>query len=150
MSAGAMELEPMQSDALVLEEPSLNDVQFLEERLYEFNRAATGIEDGRGLGIFVRGEAGRILAAAAGHTWGGTCELRQVWVAEDRRRAGLGRRLIAAAEAEAVRRGCFQLVLVTHSFQAPDFYRKLGFEIVSELPEYPRGHAQLLLRKSLV
>ena len=140
----------MQDDHLVFEEPTPTDIQFLEDRLYEFNRAATGIDDGRALGFFVRDESGQIVAAAAGHTWGGTCELRQVWVTEARRRAGLGRRLLAAAEAEATRRGCSQLVLSTHSFQAPDFYRKLGFEIVAELPDYPREHAELLLRKALV
>jgi ribosomal protein S18 acetylase RimI-like enzyme len=139
----------MQGDEVLFEEPSAHDVQFLEDRLYEFNQAATGIGDGRTLGVFVRDDSGSIVAAAAGHTWGGTCELRQVWVAEAQRRAGLGRRLLAAAEAEARRRGCFQLVLMTHSFQAPDFYSKLGFEIVSELPDYPRGHAYLVLRKSL-
>ncbi len=140
----------MQEDNLLFEEPSLDDVQFLEDQLYDFNRTATGIHDGRTLGIFLRDDSGNILAAAVGHTWGGTCELRQVWVVEARRRAGLGRRLLAAAEAEATRRGCSQLVLTTHSFQAPDFYRKLGFEVVSELPDYPRGHAYLVLRKPLV
>jgi ribosomal protein S18 acetylase RimI-like enzyme len=139
----------MQGDDLLFEEPSPNDVQLLDERLYEFNRAATGIDDGRALGVFVRDHSGNIVGAAAGHTWGGTCELRQVWVAEAQRRAGLGRRLVTAAEAEATRRGCSQLVLMTHSFQAPDFYRKLGFEVISELPDYPRGHAYLLLRKRL-
>ena len=139
----------MQGEDLLCEQPSLDDVRFLEARLYEFNRAATGIDDGRALGFFVRDQSGNIVAAAAGHTWGGTCELRQVWVAEDRRRRGLGARLLAAAEAEAIRRGCTQLVLVTHSFQAPDFYRKFGYSIVSEVPEYPRGHAQLILRKPL-
>ena len=140
----------MQVGNLLLEEPSPNDVHFLEDRLYEFNQAATGIDDGQALGVFVRDELGNIVAAAAGHTWGGTCELRQVWVAEAQRRAGLGGRLVAAAEAEATRRGCSQLVLMTHSFQAPDFYRKLGFEVVSELPDYPRGHAHLVLRKRLL
>ena len=139
----------MQDDDLVYEDPTPDDIRFLEDRFYEFNRAATGIDDGRALGVFVRDESGKILAAATGHTWGGTCELRHVWVAEARRGAGLGRRLLAAAEAEAIRRGCAQLVLATHSFQAPDFYRKLGYEVVSEVPEYPRGHSQWVLRKLL-
>ncbi len=139
----------MQDDHLVFEEPTPTDIQFLEDRLYEFNRAATEIDNGRALGFFVRDDSDQIVAAAAGHTWGGTCELRQVWVTEARRRAGLGCRLLTAAKAEATRRGSSQLVLSTHSFQAPDFYRKLGFENVAELPDYPREHAELLLRKAL-
>lgn len=131
------------------QEPTLRDIEYLEDRLYEFNQAATGISDGRGLGVFLRDGARRIVAAAAGHTWGETCELRQVWVAERLRRQGIGSQLLAEAEAEAVRRGCRQLVLTTHSFQAPRFYERLGFTVVSEVPEYPRGHAQLVLRKSL-
>jgi GNAT superfamily N-acetyltransferase len=132
-----------------LEDPSFADIEYLEDRLYEFNVAATGIEDGRSLGVFVRDPSRTIVAGAAGHTWGETCELRQVWVAEPLRRQGIGRGLLAEAEAEAVRRGCTQIVLTTHSFQAPQFYEKLGFSVVSEVPGYPRGHSQVVLRKPL-
>ena len=139
----------MHADRLQNQDPSPADIQFLEDRLYDFNRAATGITDGRSLGVFLRDEAASIVAGAAGYTWGETCELRQVWVAEHLRGRGLGRRLIVEAEAEAIRRGCRQHVLTTHSLQAPRFYRKLGFHVVSELPNYPRGHSQLVLRKHL-
>ncbi len=139
----------MHSDDFQIQDPSPSDIQFLEDRLYEFNRAATGITDGRSLAVLIRDGTEDIVAGAAGHTWGETCELRQVWVAEPLRRRGLGRRLIAETEAEAIRRGCRQLVLTTHSFQAPQFYKKLGFHVVSELPDYPRGHSHLVLCKFL-
>ena len=129
--------------------PSPSDIEFLEDRLYEFYAGATGVDDGRSLGVFLRGDAGSIVAGAAGYTWGETCELRQVWVTATIRRRGVGRRLIAEVAAEAVRRGCRQVVLTTHSFQAPDFYRKLGFEVVSEISDFPRGHPALVLRKRL-
>jgi GNAT superfamily N-acetyltransferase len=133
-----------------ISDPSSSDVEFLEDRLYEFNAGTTGINDGQTLGVFLRDEAGTIVAGAIGHTWGEAGELRQVWVAERLRGRGVGRRLMREAEAEALRRGCRQIVLTTHSFQAPEFYRKLGFEVVLEILDCPRGHSHLTLRKRLV
>ena len=140
----------MTDDALeVLREASAAEIAFLEDRLYEVNAERTGFHDGAGLAIFVRDAAGAIRAGLAGHTWGGCCEIRQVWVHESLRGRGLGRRLLEAAEAEARRRGCAQIVLSTHSFQAPGLYRKLGFAQVCALEDYPRGHAQLFFCKRL-
>jgi ribosomal protein S18 acetylase RimI-like enzyme len=55
---------------------------------------------------------------------------------------GLGRRLMAMAEAEAVRRGCTGAYLYTNQFQAPGFYEKLGYRefgrLVHENPELTR------------
>jgi len=125
------------------------EVQYLEDRLYEFNRAATGIADGEWLAIFVRDEADRIAAGICGNTWGGCLEVRQFWVEEARRNQGLGTRLLEAAEQEARRRGCRQIVLMTFSFQAPEFYARHGFEVVSVVDDHPRGHKNMLLRKRL-
>jgi GNAT superfamily N-acetyltransferase len=103
----------------------------MEDRLYEFNSAATGITDGEWLAIFVRDEDQRIVAGICGNTWGGCAEIRQFWVEEARRKQGLGTRLLGAAEQEARRRGCRQMVLMTFSFQAPAFYAKHGFGVVT-------------------
>ncbi len=129
--------------------PAPADVAFLEDRLYEFNTVRTGIDDGTLLGIFVRDDAGAVIAGLYGWTWGACCEVRYLWVREDVRGQRLGATLLATAEAEAVRRGCVQVVLDTHDFQAPGFYGKLGYEIVAVLPGYPRGHDRIHLRKRL-
>jgi GNAT superfamily N-acetyltransferase len=129
--------------------PTPEQIQYLEDRLYEYNSGATGIRDGEWLAIFAKDERGRIVAGICGNTWGGVCEIRQLWVEESRRRQGLGSRLLDAAEREARRRGCRQIVLTTFTFQAPVFYAKHGFETLVIVDDCPRGHQNLLLRKHL-
>ena len=140
----------MSATELRVVEPTPDEVQYLEDRLYEFNSSVTGITDGEGLAIFVRDNAGRIVAGICGNTWGGNCELRQFWVEESERHRGLGTRLFRAAEEEARRRGCTEIVLMTFSFQAPGFYARNGFEVVATIEDHPRGHRNLLMRKRLV
>jgi GNAT superfamily N-acetyltransferase len=141
----------MRTPELVIStEPTPGEIQYLEDRLYEFNSAATGITDGEWLAIFVRDDHDRIVAGICGSTWGGCAEIRQLWVEEARRRQRLGTRLLEAAEHEARRRGCRQMLLTTFSFQAPAFYAKHGFELVVVVDDYPHGHKNLLLRKRLV
>jgi GNAT superfamily N-acetyltransferase len=131
------------------DDPPREDVQFLDDRLYEFNVARTGIRDGRLLAVFARDHAGEIVAGLHGWTWGGCCEIRFLWVHQDWRGRRLGTRLVELAEREARARGARQVVLATHSFQAPGFYRRLGFSTVGAVSDYPAGHAQIYLRKRL-
>jgi GNAT superfamily N-acetyltransferase len=129
-------------------EPTPDEVQYLEDRIYEFNSKFTNIADGKLLAFFVR-EHDRIVAGICGNTWGGTCELRQFWVEESQRHRGLGTKLFEAAEQEAIRRGCSQIVLMTFSFQAPAFYERHGFEVVATIDNHPLGWQNVVMRKAL-
>ena len=130
--------------------PSPEDLQFLEDQINEFNFATTGIRDARLVAILLRDSAGRIYAGLSGHTWGGVAEVRFLWVDEPRRHTGIGSRLLHAAEEEARSRGCTKIVLSTHSFQAPDFYLKHGYVVAGEFSNYPRGHRSIFLEKPLM
>ncbi|MFP6653087.1 MAG: GNAT family N-acetyltransferase [Dehalococcoidia bacterium] len=105
--------------------------------------------DGELLNASIENEAGAVVAALNGHTWGGCCEVLNLWVHEDLRGAGVGSALMQAAEQEAVRRGCDQIDLWTHIFQAPKFYEKLGFQRLAPIPEYPIGHESIIYIKHL-
>ena len=128
----------MPPDELVVEDdPRPEDVAALDEHLHRYNVAATGPDDGRWLAIFVRDDAGAMVAGLHGWTWGETGFIRTLWVRQDARRRGLGARLVATAEHEALRRGCRVMHLDTHSYQAPGFYRQLGYEEIGTLPGWP-------------
>ena len=132
------------------ENPSDADVHFLEDRINQHNVETTKIGDGRIISFLLHDERAQIVAGLYGWTWGGTCEIRYLWVREDFRNRGYGKALIEAAEREAIARGCNQIVLDTHSFQAPLFYQRLGFEIIASHADYPRGHYKHYLRKQLI
>jgi ribosomal protein S18 acetylase RimI-like enzyme len=54
-----------------------------------------------------------------------------------------------AIEEEARARDLIGIWLDTYSFQAPGFYRKLGYEEVGRIPDYPPGQARIFLAKRL-
>ena len=121
----------------------------LDEEIAAFNFDATGIRDARDFAAALHDEAGALIAGVQGWTWGATGWVERLWVREDARHRGLGTQLLAAVESEARARGCRQLALSTHSFQASGFDHRHGFEVVGELPDCPVGHTSLLLRKRL-
>lgn len=142
--------DPRRFDRIsILDTPDRRDVQFLEDRIDEHNLSHTGITDVRLLTIILRDDGDAIIAGLYGWTWGGCCEVKTLWVHERWRGHGLGTRLMVAAEDEARARGAAQMVLSTHSFQAPEFYRRLGFERVGHIDGYPVGHQSIYLRKRL-
>ena len=121
----------------------------LDKEINAFNVAVTGYADGRLLGIAVRDDSGDLLAGLSGWTWGGCGYIELLWVRSDRRGSGLGARLLAAAEEEIARRGCDQVALSTHSFQAPGCYARFGYQECGRTPGYPRGHDSIHLVKRL-
>jgi GNAT superfamily N-acetyltransferase len=119
----------------------------LDGEINAFNAAATGYTDGRLLTIAVRGDDGSLHAGLYGWTWGGCGFVDLLWVRDDQRGSGLGARLLAAAEQEIRRRGCSQVALSTHSFQAPGFYARYGYTECGRTPAYPRGYDEIHLVK---
>jgi GNAT superfamily N-acetyltransferase len=140
----------MDDELRIEDEPRLEEVAALEERLHQHNVAKTGCDDGRWLAIFVRDAAGELMAGLHGWTWGGTGFVRTLWVRDDLRGRGLGARLLGAAEREAARRGCREMQLDTHDYQAPGFYRRQGYREIGELPGWPGAATRrVFFRKAL-
>ena len=121
----------------------------LEARLHEYNFATTGYRDGRALSCFLRDEQGTLVAGIDGFTWGGYAKVVNLWIDESQRGRGLGSALFDAAEREARARGCEVMRVDSHSFQAPDFYLRRGYEQIGETTDTPVGHREHFFVKRL-
>jgi predicted N-acetyltransferase YhbS len=94
--------------------------------------------------------AGAVAGGLLAETQFSWLKLAILSVRPDLRRRGLGSRLLATAEAEAIRRGCTYAYADTTDYQAPAFYHRLGYATAGRLDDWDsHGHAKLFLVKRL-
>ena len=96
---------------------------------------------------FVLREEDVVVGGVIGATYWDWLYINLMWIREDLRGKGYGQRLLAQAEEEARTRGAKNSYLDTFSFQAPDFYKKQGYEIFGELHDFPIGHQRYFLKE---
>ena len=111
------------------------------------NRAAAPLDDVQPLAAIASLPSGEVIGGAVGRTWGGCCELLQLWVHPDHRGLGTATRLLKEFERRGAARGCRTFYLTTLSFQAPEFYRKRGYSVLARITGYPDGIAKYLMQR---
>ncbi len=126
-----------------------DDVARISDALDQWNMETTGVREFYQVAIFLRDQSGEIRGGVTGGIWGGWLHIVALWVDEDLRGRGFGRQLVLAAEQEGRAAGARHAFLETHTFQAPELYRRLGYERFGEIEDYPPGEPQLFMRKEL-
>ena len=99
--------------------------------------------------IIVRNNDGEIIGGLYGRSIWGTLEIKTFVVRTENRNEGIGRKLIMEAEKEAKKRNCRFISLDTFSFQAPEFYEKLGFKKIGTETDFPKGFEKYYYRKEI-
>ena len=126
-----------------------NEIKYIRESLAQFNRSVVGDDGHTALNIIEYDENGSIIGGILGGSYWGWMYVDVLWVHENHRNKGIGTKLLYEAEREAIRRGCSYVHLDTMSWQAPEFYKKHGYEVICVLPDIPEGNQKYLLMKTL-
>lgn len=134
---------------VVEENPKREDIKAVTDGLDEYNIAQTKRDDAKVVAIFLRDEKENLVGGLYGWTWFGWLDINYLWIIEEHRKQDWGTKLINMAEEMAKKRGCKGSILNTFSFQAPEFYKRLGYEVYGVLENYPEGHQRYFLRKRL-
>ena len=134
----------------VEEQPHADILTTVRQRLADYNTRHSGQSSAyTPLVITVRTDDGTLRGGLLGGTYWGWLYIETLWLDDDLRGQGTGRRLVGMAEQIAIERGCHAAHLDTMSFQAPDFYRKLGYDVYGRLDDMPHGHHRVFMHKSL-
>lgn len=94
---------------------------------------------------FTAKDSGKILGAAKGHSYGTNLYLSQLVIEESSQGKGIGTALLEKAMLLAIDRNCKKIWVDTMSYQAPDFYKRLGFTEHSRIKNYRDEHDRIFL-----
>lgn len=130
--------------------PTEEQRQAILQPLIEYNDAQTGGSKSEPFALMVKDQNGEILGGLYGRMIFRWMFIELLSVPEQGRGQGIGSKLMAQAEALAKEKNCYGVWLDTFDFQAPEFYKKLGFSQFGEIVDYPPGHKRHFFQKRLI
>lgn len=129
------------------ENPTEDERQAILAPLHAYNVAKAGIAVAEPLTLLVRDGDGKILGGLYGRLACQWLFVDLLSVPEAGRGQGIGSKLMRMAEDLAREKGCIGAWLDTFDFQAPGFYKKLGYSQFGEIVDYPPGHKRHFFQK---
>lgn len=135
----------------ITDAPPASALDAIGQGLTAFNAADVGPSERRPLAVLVGGpDAEGKRGGLSGYTAWGWLFVQWLWLPEDLRGQGIAGRMLAAAEEEAIRRGCHGAWIDTFNPQARRAYERQGYEAFGELPDFPPGRSRVFLKKRLI
>ncbi|MCP1312471.1 GNAT family N-acetyltransferase [Paenibacillus tyrfis] len=102
------------------------------------------------INFIVKNENQEIIGGLLSRRFGEGIFIEMLWVDEGSRKLGLGSRLLQEIEQAGRQQDVKLIYLDTFSFQAPDFYKRHGFEVFGTLEDFPvQGCTKYFLKKTL-
>lgn len=132
-----------------LENRESKKTQELGNLIRAYNQSKREPSKNEPLNIYVEDQQGNLIAGMVAETFGNWLEIEYLYVQENLRGQGLGSNILNRAEKEARERKCKYSFVNTYQFQAPDFYKKHGYEEVFALKEYPYTGERYYYTKAL-
>lgn len=139
----------MAAYAIVVEENGAGQVpERVRRGLRQADPAGVPPRDYHAVCLSLRAADGALVGGVYGATLWEWLMIDGLWVDPSLRGQGHGSRLLAEAEAIALRRGCRGAWLGTFDFQAREFYERHGYTVFAELADFPAGHMHFHLKKN--
>lgn len=103
----------------------------------------------RPFGIFIKDQKGQVLGGASGALFYGSVHVDSLWIDENLRNQGWGKRLMHEAEKRGREHGATFATVNTMDWEALLFYQKLGYVIDFSRKGYENQSMMFMLTKTL-
>lgn len=101
------------------------------------------------ISVVLRDVSGNVQGGVIASTVCRVMHLEVLWVAEQHRRMGYGAELVLTAERIGLVHGCNTSQTWTFSFQGPQFYPSIGYQLLGVYDGYPDGITEHVFMKKL-
>jgi GNAT superfamily N-acetyltransferase len=132
---------------------SREDSDYIRKQLIAFNHSqVSGSEKSlvKDVCLTLKNDNEELVAGLIGNIFWQCLHVNILWVSDSLRHKGYGSKLLLEAERIAKENHCNLIKLDTFSFQAPEFYKKHGYEVYGVIEDFPKGHTHYYLQKRLI
>ncbi|PER08740.1 GNAT family N-acetyltransferase [Bacillus cereus] len=131
-----------------------NDVDYdtLGNNLYLYNVKATkGLitKPESDIHLFLKDKSGTVVGGICCETYSYCLYIDIFWIIEKYRKKGYGKLLLNKVESIGKKVGCTFAHTSTFSYQSPQFYKSMGYEVFGIIEDYPEDIKQYFLKKKL-
>lgn len=123
--------------------------KYLNEGLIEYGVAEAGGNKPKYIYCSIKDNQHKFVGGIKGYAMLNLFYISQLFVDENHRNIGLGKKLLSEIETVAKNHGCSTLRLDTLNKKSHSFYIKSGFEKTLEIKEYMKGFDLLFFHKHI-
>lgn len=121
--------------------------KIVQDGLNQFAKDAINAKRGKA-GVFAY-QDNDLVGGITATTTDSCLNIKLLWVDQNHRGKDIGGSLMKQLEQQAIDAGCDRAFVDTLSYQAPDFYTKLGYTEVARITGFYEGQDRVFYRKEL-
>lgn len=134
----------------IIQQWKQSDSEIIKKKVIEYNMEKLPDElktSNENISFILKDKTEKIIGGITGNMFWHHLHIDFLWIDTSVRNKGYGSKLLKKIEDFSLEKGCRFIYLDTFSFQAPEFYKKNGYEIFGTIENHPKGFNQYFLQK---
>ena len=129
--------------------PEISGTSFLWQGISDYAHEMKNQTPGKSFAFFIKDELSNLKGGIFGYIFYDCLYVDLLYIDKSLRGMKYGTRLMNEAELLAIKNNCHFMTVNTMDWEAPEFYKKLGFYVEFERKGYAKNSTFYFLRKNL-